>query len=132
MNDVPHDDPAAILRRNLLDVFGERDPARRRPLIDELYVADTRFSEAGGTVQGRDAVDAAVQRILDGVPPEFRFVVEAEPSVVDGLGRIGWAFGPPNGPAAVHGMDVATFRDGRIEHLWTFLDAPPASGGGQG
>ncbi|WP_022927493.1 nuclear transport factor 2 family protein [Patulibacter americanus] len=132
MTDVPHDDPTAILRRNLLEVFGERDPARRRAVIDELYVADTRFAEAGGTVQGRDAVDAAVGRILDDVPPNFRFVVEAEPAVVDGLGRIGWGFGPPDGPPAVHGMDVATFRDGRIDRLWTFLDAPPQDGGGPG
>jgi hypothetical protein len=34
---------SALLIRNLQDVFGENDPARRRAAIDELYTEDVVF-----------------------------------------------------------------------------------------
>jgi hypothetical protein len=32
-----------LLRRNLVDVFGENDPARRRAVIDEIFTEDCVF-----------------------------------------------------------------------------------------
>ena len=34
---------STLLTRNLQDVFGENDPARRRAAIDELYTEDGVF-----------------------------------------------------------------------------------------
>ena len=37
-----------LMERNVLEVFGERDSARRKSVIDELYAEDCTFFEADG------------------------------------------------------------------------------------
>ena len=54
------DDIATLLTRNLFEVFGEADPARRRAAIDELWTEDALFVDPHGSLSGRDAVDDAV------------------------------------------------------------------------
>jgi hypothetical protein len=46
---------ADLMERNLLEVFGQVDSARRAAVIAELYTADCRFFEAGEQVTGREA-----------------------------------------------------------------------------
>jgi hypothetical protein len=61
-----------MLTRNLHDVFGENDPARRRAAIDEVFAEDCVFYEPGGGVyRGGDEIDRvagavrALQRATD-------------------------------------------------------------------
>ena len=42
------------------------------------------------------------------------------------IGRLKWRSGPPDGPAAVTGMDVAHFEQGRIHSLYVFLEPADA------
>src|ERR1700760_3430897 len=51
-----------LMERNVLEVFGERDSARRKSVIDELYTENCTFFEADDQVIGRDALNAKVQR----------------------------------------------------------------------
>jgi hypothetical protein len=44
---MPHS-ISTLLTRNLHDVFGEDDPARRRAAINELIADDCVFYEPGG------------------------------------------------------------------------------------
>ena len=47
-----------LMIRNLRDVFGENDPARRRAAIDELWAEDGVFYDPSkGAIRGRDAID---------------------------------------------------------------------------
>ena len=47
-----------LLIRNLRDVFGENDPARRRAAIDEIYTEDGVFYDPSkGVYRGRDEID---------------------------------------------------------------------------
>jgi hypothetical protein len=49
---------STLLSRNLHDVFGENDPARRRAAIDEIFTEDVVFYEANKNVyRGRDEID---------------------------------------------------------------------------
>ena len=43
----------SLMERNLLEVFGQRDSARRAAAIAELYTADCTFFEAEEQVNGR-------------------------------------------------------------------------------
>ena len=44
-----------LLTRNLQDVFGENDPARRRAAINEIFTEDCVFYDPnGGVYRGRD------------------------------------------------------------------------------
>ena len=44
---MPHS-TAALLTRNLHDVFGENDPVRRRAAIDEIFTEDCVFYDPAG------------------------------------------------------------------------------------
>ncbi|HTJ91443.1 MAG TPA: nuclear transport factor 2 family protein [Acidocella sp.] len=46
-----------LLSRNLQEVFGEGDAARRRAAIEELYTDDCILYAPPGVFAGRDAVD---------------------------------------------------------------------------
>ena len=47
---------STLLTRNLHDVFGENDPARRRAAIDEMFAEDCVFHEPKGVYRGRDQI----------------------------------------------------------------------------
>src|SRR5258708_1195477 len=58
---------ATLLTRNLHDVFGENDPARRRAAIDELFTEDGVFYDpSGGVYRGRDATRSIASRARSG------------------------------------------------------------------
>jgi len=54
---------STLLTRNLHDVFGENDPARRRAAIDEIYTEDGVFYDpTSGVYRGRDEIDRIAGR----------------------------------------------------------------------
>ena len=119
---------AELMERNVLEVFGQRDPARRAAAIAELYAADCTFFEAEERVTGQDALNAKVASILEDAPG-FVFRAVGPAQINHDLGRLRWQFGPPGAPPVVTGMDVAVFEHGRIRTLYAFLDDPaPAAG----
>ena len=48
---------STLLTRNLHDVFGEGDPARRRVAVDDIYTEDCVFYEPQGIYRGRQEID---------------------------------------------------------------------------
>ena len=54
---------STLLARNLQDVFGENDAARRRASIDEIFTEDSVFYDLkGGVYRGRDEIDRRCAR----------------------------------------------------------------------
>jgi len=109
-----------LMRSNLLEVFGERDAARRAAAIERTYVPDVTFADPEGTVVGRAALDAKAQRLLDD-SPGFVFSPGGPVSVVQDLGHLAWGFGPAGQEPVVRGADVALVRDGLITAVYTML-----------
>ena len=62
----------SLMERNLLEVFGQRDSARRAVVIAEIYVADCTFYEAEDRIVGCDALNAKIGDIRKEAP-EFVF-----------------------------------------------------------
>ena len=56
---------STLLTRNLHEVFGEGDPARRRATIDEIFTEDCVFYQPQGVHRGRDEVDQIAGAIRD-------------------------------------------------------------------
>jgi hypothetical protein len=110
-----------LLERNLREVFGQRDSARRAAVIAELYTADCTFSEAEEQVTGREALNARVGSILKDAPG-FVFRAVGPAQVNHDLGRLRWEFGPAGAPPVVTGTDIAVFGQKKIRALYTFLD----------
>ena len=113
------------MKANLVRVFGERDRGRRRAALDELYTADAKLYEPDNVFTGRDAINGAVDALIARLPPGFVFTPNGIAVGHHGLGRLTWRAGPPGGPAAVTGTDVAQVEAGRIKSLHVFLDPEP-------
>jgi hypothetical protein len=110
-----------LMERNLLEVFGQRDSARRAAAIAELYTADCTFFEVEEEVTGREALNAKVGSILKDAPG-FVFRAVGHAQINHDLGRLRWQFGPAGAPPVVTGTDIAVFEHGRIRTLYAFLD----------
>lgn len=114
----------SVMKANLTRVFGERDATRRLAALGELYAADATFYEPDAEASGHAAISETVGRILAGVPADFAFAALAPAAGHHDVARLHWQFGPPDGPAAVTGTDVARFEGGLIKTLHVFLDPP--------
>jgi hypothetical protein len=114
-----------LMQANLTRVFGEHDAGRRMQAIRELYAEDAVLHEPHASARGHAAISDAVTGLLASLPRNFVFRAVGPAVGHNGLGRLQWRSGPPDGPVAVTGMDVARVEDGRIRSLHVFLD--PAS-----
>src|SRR5437867_2872423 len=116
---------STLLTRNLHDVFGENDPARRRAAIDELYAEDGVFYDPSkGVYRGRDEIDH-IAGAIRATHPDFRYQPIAGPEETGNGGRIRWVSGRPGEAAAYAGTDFTISRDGRIAALISFSTSYP-------
>ena len=115
-----------VLQANLKRVFGERDAALRVRAIAELYADDATLYEPHDSVTGHAAINQAVEALLSSLPPSFVFEAIGPAVGHHGMARLRWQSGPPSGPVAVTGTDVARIEGGRIQTLHVFLDPPGA------
>ncbi len=102
-----------MLTRNLHNVFGENDPARRRAAIDEIFTEDCVFYEPRGVYRGRDEIDR-VAGAIKATHADFRYQPIAGPEELGNGGRIQWVSGRPREAPAYAGTDFIIARDGRI------------------
>src|SRR5262247_4026327 len=116
---------STLLTRNLHDVFGENDPARRRAANYEIFTEDCVFYDpTGGVCRGRDEIDRAADAIK-ATHPDFGYQPIAGPEELGNGGRIQWVSGRPGEAPAYAGTDFIIARDGRIAALYLFLDKLP-------
>jgi len=86
---------STLLIRNLRDVFGENDPARRRAAIDELYTEDCVFYDPSkGVYRGRDEIDR-IAGAIKATHPDFRYQPITEPAESGDGGLVRWVSGVP-------------------------------------
>ena len=115
---------SVLLPRNLLDVFGENDPARRRAAVDEIFTEDCVFYEPKGVYRGRDEIDR-VAGVIKATHPDFRYQPIAAPEALGDGGRIQWVSCRPGEAPAYAGTDFIIARDGRIAAAYLFFDKLP-------
>jgi hypothetical protein len=111
---------ADLMRRNLLDVFNERNPDRRTSAIAEIYADDVVWHEPDRLIRGRKALARRAVE-LQAETPGWVFRPAGPISVNDDLGHLGFHFGPADQPPAVIGMDIARCNHGVIVELYTLV-----------
>ena len=114
-----------LLTRNLTEVFGENDSARRRLAINEIFTEDCVFYEPGGVHRGRDEIDRVAGE-LRASHPDFRYKLIGVPEELENVGRVQWVEGRPDEAPVVAGTDFVIARDGRIAAVYLFFDKLPA------
>jgi hypothetical protein len=116
---------STLLIRNLRDVFGENDPARRRAAIDVIYTEDCVFYDPSkGVYRGRDEIDR-VAGAIKATHPDFQYQPITEPEESGNGGLVRWVSGRPGEAPAYAGTDFIIARDGRIAALYLFFDKLP-------
>jgi SnoaL-like domain len=113
---------STLMHANLIEIFGQRHGSRRREAMRRAYAENIAFTDPEGTVHGYDAIDERVRKVLDKVPETFIFAPDGPLYVLSGAAAaLPWKFGPPSGPPAARGIDIAAIANGRITSLRTLL-----------
>jgi hypothetical protein len=113
---------STLLIRNLHDVFGENDPARRSAAIDEIFSEECVFYDPkGGVYRGRDEINR-IAGVIKATHPDFQYQPIAGPEEVGNGGRVQWVSGRPGEAPAYAGTDFIIVRDGRIATVYLFFD----------
>ena len=89
-----------LLNRNLQEIFGEGDAARRRMAIEQLYTDDCVLYVPPGVFVGRDALDKFAGD-MRATYPHFVYTPHGEPQALHNAGRLAWGSGP-RGEARLH------------------------------
>ena len=110
-----------LLDRNLQEVFGEGDDARRRAVIAELWAEDGMLYAPPGIITGHAAIDSFAGA-LRATHPDFVYTPHGAPQVLHDAGRLAWGSGPAGEVPAYTGWDVIIVQDGKIAALYVFLD----------
>jgi len=114
-----------LIIRNLRDVFGENDPARRRAAINEIWAEDGVFYDPNsGAHRGLDEIDR-VAGAIKATHPDFQYQPIAEPEELGDAVRVPWVSGRPGEAPAYAGTDFLIARDGRITAVYLFFDELP-------
>jgi hypothetical protein len=110
-----------LMETNLLKVWNERDSRQRRIAIEGIYTQDSTFFEADKSASGYDAINAKIEETLTSIPGDFIFHIINPATENHNVGLLSWGLGPPNGPTAVTGTDIAIFSGYRIQSFYVFL-----------
>ena len=115
---------STLLLRNLHDVFGESDAARRRGAIDEIFHEDAVFYDPNNAVyRGRDEIDR-IAGVIKATHPDFQYKPIAPPEELGDVARVRWVSGSPGKAPAYAGTDFLIARNGRIAAVYLFFDGP--------
>src|SRR5258708_35549082 len=118
---------STLILRNLRDVFGENDPARRRAVIDEIYNEDCVFYDPNsGAHRGRDEIHR-IAGVIKATHPDFQYQPIAPPEDSGDGVRVRWVSGSPGKAPAYAGTDFLIARHVRIAAVFLFFDGPAAA-----
>jgi hypothetical protein len=124
VNIVP-DQIETLMLANLLDVFNERDEAKRQAAIARTYSGNVNWTDAEGVVAGTDALEAKCVQLQTNLG-EAQFRAAGPVHLLPGFGYLAWELvDPGSGATVMTGFDTALIVDGKITDLWTVL-IPPA------
>jgi SnoaL-like domain len=109
------------MHANLLEVFNERDDARRLAAIARIYADDVRWTDDDGVTVGREALNAKAVGLQQKLG-DLQFAAAGPAYETTGLGLMAFNLvNPGSDPPQVSGFDVAIVRDGVIAELYTVL-----------
>ncbi|HEX9481653.1 MAG TPA: nuclear transport factor 2 family protein [Solirubrobacteraceae bacterium] len=109
-----------------LDVFNQTEPARRRELLEQLWLEDGTYTDPHVEVRGPEGVDAFIAQTQERFPG-YTFTLGSEIDAHHDQARFQWHAGPDDEPAQYVGFDVIVTDGGRIRNVYGFMDAAPAA-----
>jgi hypothetical protein len=114
-----------LLHRNVQEVFGEGNAARRRAAIEDLSAEDCVLYAPPGVFVGPEARDKFAGHLPE-TRPHFVYTPRGEAQALHNAGRLAWGSGPRGEPPNYTGLNVVIVRDGKIAALYVFLESEPS------
>ncbi|EPS44396.1 hypothetical protein H072_1588 [Dactylellina haptotyla CBS 200.50] len=118
----------SLTKDNLHIIFGSHSHEERMKNLQRLWHPDAIFIDPAATVNTHQATSDSVAKLLN---PGWEFQELGPVDVISPPGsdlsvaRLRWGYGKAGEAPEVTGLDVVTVKDGKIERLYTFLDAKP-------
>ena len=89
--------------------------------LKAIWAVDGVLWSAEGTYVGLREVEKAAADLLRRFP-EFQFTPLGDVDEIPEAARMRWSFGVFGSSPAITGLDVVTAQDGKIVHMYRFLD----------
>ncbi len=107
-----------------LAAWNEADPARRAPLIEQVWAPDGSLVDPPLDGSGHDGI-SAVADALHAHYPDHRFRRTGAVDAHHDRFRFTWELVRPDGTVAIAGLDVGEVApDGRLARVTGFFDEP--------
>jgi SnoaL-like domain len=107
--------------------WNEKDPARRRDLVDQLWAPEGSYTDPLADVRGRAEIDGLIGAVQQQFP-DLVFTLGGPVDTHHHQARFTWHLGPDDGEPIVIGFDVAVLdADGHLRTVYGFLDKVPAA-----
>ena len=119
---------AAKIANSYINVWNEKDPARRRALLVEGWSETATYVDPMTASKGHEQIGAMIGAVQEKFPG-FRFALDGR---VDGYGdhiRFSWKLGPAGESDMIKGTDFVLLEAGRLKSVTGFLDKVPAGAG---
>ncbi|XZF14097.1 nuclear transport factor 2 family protein [Chitinophagaceae bacterium MMS25-I14] len=104
-----------------LAIWSERDVAKRKEWISEVYAADVEITDPSFLVNGPDGLNDLINDLQQKFPG-YIFSVQKPVQSHHNVARLFWQYGPADNPAATTGQDILVVENGKIKTLYVFLD----------
>jgi hypothetical protein len=120
---------AATIASNYINLWNEKDPARRRAMLVEGWSEGATYVDPMMSGKGHEQIGAMIGAVQARFPG-FQFALDGR---VDGYGdhvRFSWKAGPAGESDMIKGTDFVVLEAGRLQSVTGFLDKVPAGAGG--
>lgn len=102
--------------------WGEDDSARRAELLQEVWAERATYTDPLAHVEGRQNLVAHIGAMRQRFPGA-RIVRTSAIDRHNHCARFGWKLEQPDGSALPEGIDIAEFRDGKLQSIIGFFGA---------
>ncbi|URM36462.1 VOC family protein [Flavobacterium anhuiense] len=109
-----------LIVENHLKIWNERDEAKRKVLLNQVYAADVEMVDRHFIAEGFEDISKFIVE-LQTKNPDFRFSaksIETNHNIV----RLYWQFGSKAKPSVVSGMDLFVIENNKVQKLYVFVD----------
>lgn len=103
-----------------LEIWNEKDQARRNAAMAEIYAKNIEMIDRSFIATGNEEISKFVEEVQK-KNPDFKFMsksVEGHHNII----RFYWQFGSISKPAAVTGMDLFVLENGKVKKIYVFVD----------
>ena len=110
-----------------LDAFNQTEPARRRELLEQLWLEDGTYTDPHVQLRGPEQIDAFIASTQERFPG-YEFRLGGPVDSHHKQARFHWHAAPVGDPEPVYvGFDVIVTDDGRVRDVYGFLEERPGA-----